>query len=104
MQFSLILDYKRQIDTQIPVPVNSERSLEHLHFITVGVPLRMKAMVVAKYMITERRKEEKELMKNEMERFLNFYSTQVYKTLSDEVLAIDQQIESISTVGAYIKL
>ena len=55
-------------------------------------------------MITERWKEEIRLMKNEMERFLNFYSTQVYKTLSDEVLAINEQIESISTVGAYVKL
>jgi hypothetical protein len=64
----------------------------------------MKAMVVEKYMITERWKEEIELIKNEMERFLNFYSTQVYKTLSDEILAINQQIESISTVGTYVKL
>lgn len=55
--------------------------------------------MVEKYLISQRWKEEILLIKTEMERFLDFYSTHVYHTLRDEILAITQQIENIATVG-----
>ncbi|XP_028394843.1 uncharacterized protein LOC114518989 [Dendronephthya gigantea] len=58
------------------------------------IPVRVKAMVVENYLISERWKEEIELVKTEMERFLAYYSKHVLPKLLDEITAISNLSEN----------
>lgn len=61
----------------------------------LGVPIRVKAMIVENYMMTERWKEEIRLVKIEMERFLAFYSKDILPGLMEDISKIDEELEVI---------
>lgn len=67
----------------------------------LGVPIRVKAMIVENYMMTERWKEEIRLVKIEMERFLAFYSKDILPGLMEDISKIDEELEVI--IGVQIR-
>ena len=61
-------------------------------------------MVVENYMITKRWKEEIDLLKIEMERFLKFYSKETLPQLLDQINKIYEEIDNSMGKYTYVHL
>ena len=60
----------------------------------IGVPIRIKAQLVEKFMLVKRLEEEETLLKTEMKIFLRFYLHRILPSLAEEKNKIKERIGS----------
>jgi hypothetical protein len=61
-------------------------------FLHIGVPIRIKAQLVEKFMLVKRLEEEEILLKKEMKNFLRFYLDKILPSLGEEKTKFKERI------------